>query len=325
MLVGLGTLDRIDRLEQEPSDDLEVARRLRDLRHQAVSELPAAGPPSAIGEPPSRLDCGLPSLRTDELSAAAVKAAIIRSGSVLVRGLLNPTQVERLKSATDRAIAGRDARSPGKPVGNGKNGWFEPFQPDPPYAAMVAEEWNRLTKGGGTLWAVDSPRGLSELLAVLDEVGLRRLAADYLGGRPVLSMKKCNLRRTAPQATADWHQDGAFLGGKLGALNVWAALTRCGVDAPGMDLVARRLEEVVETGTEGARFDWTVGHPLVERVATPEGIVRPEFEPGDVLLFDELCLHRTAANPAMTNHRHAVEVWMFRADDYPQGQVPLVF
>ena len=52
-------------------------------------------------------------------------------------------------------------------------------------------------------------------------------------------------------------------------------------------------------------------------------IMRPVFEPGDVLLFDELFLHATAAEPDMPNMRYAVESWYFGPSAFPAGYAPL--
>ena len=54
-------------------------------------------------------------------------------------------------------------------------------------------------------------------------------------------------------------------------------------------------------------------------------MLRPEFAPGDALLFDHLFLHRTAVDPEMTKERHAIETWFFAPSAYPDGQIPLVF
>jgi len=123
----------------------------------------------------------------------------------------------------------------------------------------------------------------------------------------------------------DWHQDGAFLGDDIRTVNVWLTLTHCGDTAPGLDVVARRFHGLAETGTEGAIFDWSVGDPVVERVADGAPIVRPVFEPGDALLFDNMFLHRTAVDVSMTEPRYAIESWFFAPSKYPQDQVPLVF
>ena len=92
-----------------------------------------------------------------------------------------------------------------------------------------------------------------------------------------------------------------------------------------MDLVPRRFEETVETGTGGAYFDWAVGSAVVEQLSVDAPVVRPEFAAGDALLFDDLFLHRTAIEPSMTIERHAIEAWFFAPTDYPDGQVPLVW
>ena len=69
------------------------------------------------------------------------------------------------------------------------------------------------------------------------------------------------------------------MGGDIRSLNVWLALSHCGDDAPGLDVVARRLDAVVPTGTDGAWLDWTVGPGMVERVA-PGAVVRPDVRGG---------------------------------------------
>ena len=74
-----------------------------------------------------------------------------------------------------------------------------------------------------------------------------------------------------------WHQDGAFLGQGIRTVNVWIALTDCGVDAPSMDMVPRRMTDIVPTGTEGALMSWTVSQILVEDAAGEAGHELPLF------------------------------------------------
>ena len=133
----------------------------------------------------------------------------------------------------------------------------------------------------------------------------------YLGEIPAISIQKCTMRKVEPDSGSGWHQDGAFLG-EVRALNVWISLSRCGDLAPGLDIVPKRLDEIVPTGTEGAIFDWSVA-PRRGRAGRRRqtGVVRPIFEPGDVLLFDEMNLHSTAADPSMPNPRYAIESWFF--------------
>ena len=63
------------------------------------------------------------------------------------------------------------------------------------------------------------------------------MIAGYLGERPALSVKKWTLRRVPIDTSADWHQDGAFLGSGIRTINMWLSLSQCGADAPGLDIV----------------------------------------------------------------------------------------
>jgi hypothetical protein len=55
-------------------------------------------------------------------------------------------------------------------------------------------------------------------------------------------------------------------------------------------------------------------------VAADAPPVRPEFEPGDGLMFDEHFLHQTYLHEHMTEARYALECWLFapshRSPDY---------
>jgi hypothetical protein len=84
------------------------------------------------------------------------------------------------------------------------------------------------------------------------------------------------------------------------------------------------MDGLVETGTEGAFLDKEVGPGVVERVAGGAPVLRPRFEPGDALVFDEFFLHRTAVDEGMTRDRHAIEWWCFAPSGFPPGYVPLV-
>jgi hypothetical protein len=101
-------------------------------------------------------------------------------------------------------------------------------------------------------------------------------------------------------------------------MNVWLSLSHCGDDAPGLYLVPRRLDHIVPTGTEGAIFDWVVSPAMAEEAAAGLPILKPIFEPGDVMIFDELYLHATASDPAMSKVRYAVESWFFGPSAFPQ-------
>jgi hypothetical protein len=305
-------------------EDAEV--RLVGLRHAlGIAECTGSSsgrspwPPS----PPDRFAGAdeLPTIPAAELTAEAIASAVLHHGALLVRGLLDVDEVGRLVDDTDRAIAAFDASVAGAPL-HETAPWFVPFEPEDGYSVGFGRHFVRQTQ---SVWAVDSPRATFDLLEVFERTGLTEAITAHLGQRPVLSVKKWTLRHVPVDTNTDWHQDGAFLGDDVRTVNVWITLSPCGLDAPGLDLVPRRIDDLVETGTHGARFDWSVGHDRVEAEAAARDtpIVRPTFEAGDALLFDQFFLHRTAVSPDMTRGRYAVESWFFAPTGYPHAQIPV--
>ena len=109
--------------------------------------------------------------------------------------------------------------------------------------------------------------------------------------------------------------------GDARALNLWLSLSRCGDEAPGLDLVPRRLEEIVVE--HDAMLDVELTRAKAREAAGDVPIVRPMFEPGDALLFDEMFLHQTASDPSMSKPRFAIESWFFGGSAFPPGYAPL--
>ncbi len=320
----LAAIDELTAANREhPDPALEY--RLVSTRHRAFDLLDRVSAisawPARTREPAEPASGRIPELTASELTADVLRAHIVTDGCVLVRGLADPATVSELIEGIDHALGewGSLRRPYAKPTGSP---WFDPLTVDADENAALGRTW--VTNSGGLLTA-DSPRVMFRLFEMLEATGLRRVVHEYLGERPALSANKCTLRRVPVATDAGWHQDGAFLGRDIRALNIWLALTPCGRDAPGLDVVPRRFDEIVETGTHGSYFDWAVGSDLVESLARETAVVRPEFEAGDALLFDDLLLHRTATEPTMTHHRDAIETWCFAPSAYPQGHVPIVW
>ena len=306
--------------------DPRFEQRLVHLRHNGFAELqPGPGlpswPPPAPAADAFAGTTGLPEVNADALTAETLASGILHHGCLLVRGLVKPDMCARLRDDIDEAFAALDAHANGAPATE-TTPWFMPFTPAAGYSIGPDRKW--VTEGGG-VWTVDSPRAMFDVIEAFEQMDLAAPLTGYLGERPALSVKKWTLRRVPVTSGTDWHQDGAFLGDDIRTVNVWLTLTHCGDTAPGLDVVARRFHGLAETGTEGAIFDWSVGDPVVERVADGAPIVRPVFEPGDALLFDNMFLHRTAVDVSMTEPRYAIESWFFAPSKYPQDQVPLVF
>lgn len=304
--------------------DTALEQRLVALRHQVLAESPRrprSGLPAEVTaeEAPGPLSPTHP----DDLTVAALRRGLAHHGCVLVRGLIPPERAEALARGVDRALDAFDACID-QPRGTSAPPWYVPFDADARrYRVGGRRAWVRAS---GALWTADSPRMLFELLDLVDATGIGALVEGYFGERPALSANKCTLRRVPVDTSTNWHQDGAFLGRHVRTLNLWLALSPCGADAPGLDIVPRRFDDILPTGTDGALFDWSVSPTLVEEAAGGAGaIVSPEFEPGDALLFDHLFVHRTGITPGMTRERWAIETWFFGPSTYPDGQIPLAY
>lgn len=303
-------------------DHPDLWHRLVAVRHEAFPHRPPT--PAGPFEPPSAqplTDPGtLPELAAADLSLPALRSGLARHGCLLVRGLLTEARAAELRAGIDRALRAFDQAAE-RGADQADDGWYSQFTPTGEgYRVGGRRKWVRAS---GALWTADSPRMFQALVQLIEDTGVLDLVTAYLGERPALSANKCTLRRVPLDTNVGWHQDGAFLGEDVRALNLWLALGHCGDDAPGLDLVPRRIDRVVPAGTDGAMFDWSVAPDVVTAEAGEAGVIRPRFGPGDALLFDHLFLHSTAVEPEMTNERHAMETWFFAPSAYPQGQIPL--
>jgi ectoine hydroxylase-related dioxygenase (phytanoyl-CoA dioxygenase family) len=241
-------------------------------------------------------------------------------GALLVRGLLPASTAAQLVTGVKQTL---DACSAWHEQGEGafEGSWYSrlPMQDDCELAQ--ARPW---VEGGGGVWLADSPRMLYELTELFGSSGITRLIAEYFGEQPMLSVGKSTLRCVPGTIRqADWHQDGAFMGTDIRSVNVWIALSRCGEDASGLEVLPRRLSTVLPTGSHGAYFDWSVGAGMVSEAAAGMATSSPLFEPGDALLFDHFFLHRTGIPAAIAKDRYAIESWFFAPTAYPAAQVPL--
>jgi hypothetical protein len=318
-------LARVKRLtvERRGGHDPGVDRDLLALRHSAglaLMERPVAGAdyPSPDFESVEG-KAGVPEVNPADLSPELLRAAILRHGCLLIRGLIDTDHAGRFRDEMDRAFAARDEAGDAD-----RNGYFEKFVPDPRYDLGRPRA---VVSNPEAMWVVDSPRLAAELCDLFERAGLLRLVTGYLGEHAAFSVNKSTLRRVKHNPDVKlpvsfWHQDGAFLG-QVRAINVWLSLSRCGDIAPGLDVVPSRIDHILPTGTEGAFFDWSVSQKVAEEAAGDAGISRPIFEPGDALLFDELSLHATASSPQMRDTRYAVECWFFGPSAFPAEYPPL--
>lgn len=241
-----------------------------------------------------------------EISPGRAARAVERNGLAIVRGMFGPAHTRSLAAGIDRAFAAFDAQDPA-------DDWFVPFVSKTSDLGMV-RNWVR--QRGGVL-AVDCPPMLDMVIDACRRTGIIEWVRTLLGEQPVLSSHKTTLRLTHPDTpSVGWHQDGAFMGHDARVLNIWLALSSCGVDAPGLDLSLRRQPGIVGAGEDGAPYEWSVSDARAAREVGQ--VISPVMASGDAIIFDHLCLHRTGALHA-TKSRKAIEAWFFAPSTLPDN------
>ena len=194
-----------------------------------------------------------------------------------------------------------------------------------PRRSQLAPSNQSLTRPSGTLSPAeverDGVRGPQRFLEIIER---------ELGGPVVCDLDHAWVRRQYAvhrrppgHVPHSWHQDGALLypfdptgacapaaDGLLRMVTCWVALTPCGQQAPGLELVRQRVDSLLPP------------HEMTEECVParfpPERFWRPVMEPGDVLLFSGGTLHRTHVEPDMDADRTSIELRFFPAHSIPE-------
>lgn len=302
------------------SRDAAIERRLVELRRDAVAEAtppPDDRPwPDSYPDPAPAVD-GLLDIPAAELDLDVLGGALQNRGCLLVRGLLPTDEAAHWVDQIDLAFAGNQAWADGAAESETAP-WFLPLDnPDlPSEFDFVRREGvvNRVQTG-------DCPPLTFELTEFFERSGLRSLAEAYLRvPRVVVAQTKWGLRRFPQPPFNPWHQERSVFGGKrFRTFDVWLALSECGpgTPAPGFDVATRRCTEILPVH-EGS---WAIQ----AEHAPPDGeYATPVYEPGDVMILDDLTVHRTHRHPDVTTPRYSVETWFFDPRHRPVEQGALV-
>ena len=310
-LEAIDLLSAANRTAASADIEIELVRQ----RSVAFDELRrAARPRRRENKPVAGGLCGSPKMAAASISAERIRAAIDAFGYAHVTGAASAGECEALREDVDRAFSARDGRD---------TGCLSDYRAFDAAAGAFPGKRDRPMR----IWVADAPRLLFAYSEFVARSGLGDVIQEFLGERPAISVNKTSARRVRPYPTeAGWHQDGKFLGRSIHTLNVWLALSDCGEAAPGMEILPRRLDHIVETGTPGAPLDWTVAPDKV--LEAGDGVLpeTPEVTAGDMFLFDHYFLHRTNSRAPGGGTRYAIECWYFAPSAYPEkGQFPLAF
>lgn len=281
---------------------------------------------ASAGFPPDVADdvytdvAGVPEIPVDDLNLASLTAGIRQHGALLVRGFMSDERAATMAQGIEQAFRDGEIWKADGTV----SPWYSrlPFTKVEGKLGPNVRDW--IEMGGGVL-AGDSPRNLRALLDSYEDAGIIDLMKGYFGERPVMSFSKTTLRCVpADIKLTDWHQDGAFMGTDIRSMNVWVSLSHCGSEASGLDILPKRVEQILPTGTDGAYFHWSVGQGVVDEAAQDTGgTATPQFGPGDALIFDHYFVHRTGIPANIARDRYAIESWFFPPSSYPGNEVPL--
>ena len=295
--------------------DAQLQRDLMQWRHGAFYERDEHSPrpdwPPQVRDPRPDLIDQIPEIPATALDSETLGGALLNHGSLILRGLLSAELAASLLGDVDSAYEARANN-----ITDERQSLYVPFVTDKdPQLAL-----SRGFSGETSMLMADSPHIFARWVDVLGECGALGAVSGYLGERPVVSAHKIRMYRVPANPGTQWHQDGAFLGGeKTRTVNLWVALTACGEDAPSLEIVPWRLPQIVPPGTHDSLFQWSVGDRKVEELARGRKLAFPCFAPGDAILFDHLCLHRTGVRAGMTRGRYAFETWMFAPSTYPDS------
>lgn len=166
------------------------------------------------------------------------------------------------------------------------------------------------THGDGAPWAmVEDDEALRDPMALLVPE-MAKVLYRIFGRTPRLSLTDSVVRLVTPKKRGThvpFHQDiTAF---SVTGVNVWTPLTTCGVDAPSLELMARRTGRVLPTSTvEGAYNQLEITPETVYREFAPEVRFYPKPEVGDCVLFLGSTVHRSHIAPGMTRDRVSAEL-----------------
>jgi hypothetical protein len=317
----------------EKREKLEYERLIVDLLLQASSASDYNKPSKPIQYTAKKCtlqiaDGTIPEISAAEFSADVLREAISHTGYLIVRGLFHTADADTIRNCVDEALNAR-ADSEEKTLAHDSPWYYlSPHFPGA-HAAYSRRNSEKKFSRTGSFKVIDSPRGACRVLQIYRKYRLKEVFDAFFGEQSVIATRKWVFRLVEPIKDygggigGGWHQDGQFMGEGIRALNMWIPLTDCGegTPAPGITLIPKRIGEIVEYGTRGAKLDWVVGGELVAELAKGVHIISPNFSAGDALFFDHYSLHRSGHEIGQSKNRYALESWFYAKSAHAANSV----
>ncbi|HET6809979.1 MAG TPA: phytanoyl-CoA dioxygenase family protein [Acidimicrobiales bacterium] len=213
---------------------------------------------------------------------ATVRETFERDGSVLLRGLVEPDEAAAVRRDVTAVLVRHGWAAAGSAAAHG---------PRP-----VRSGWNPLAPAAPDRSAYREICALESLHRLGDEPALTATVAGLLGGADVFRHPRPVPRVVAPaagsaQTPTPPHQDHVNMQGTRRAVVAWVALSAC-------PRWAGPLEVALGSHREGPRPHSLVpgSGVLACPVADRDKWWSEDLEPGDVILFDALSVHRALPN-----------------------------
>lgn len=150
------------------------------------------------------------------------------------------------------------------------------------------------------------------------------VARHYFRVEPIVQMANFLVRRFDPtdrridDLLVPYHQDGFGYGG-LDVLNCWTLLSpdECGETSPGLEFVLDRFDSVIEIEKNPEPSAYSHQVPSLRRMADYLDAYdpwRPSVRLGDVLIFNELSMHRSYLHSSQHRSRYSAELRLMPHD-----------
>ena len=223
----------------------QVEERILQLRHTAGLQLPP-GPRTAPGNPEPAFELlatGPACLRPapGELTPELLRAAVLRGGSLLVRGLVGPGT----SPVWSRGWTARSRRARGRRVGRRTAPTTRSLSPTHDSIWGPSDHGSANERGAcGRRLPEGHVRHARHLRAKRSSTSwLPSISASARRSRSTSAPFAGSGRRPARATASGTRTEPSS--GDVRALNVWLSLSHCGDVAPGLDIVPRRIDHVV--------------------------------------------------------------------------------